>query len=88
MTIQNNAPFTRKDFVTYLEENKIQTRMLFGGNLLRQPAYQHIPHRVVGDLKNTDKIMRDGFGVGVYPGITEEIAGYIIQCIKKFLEKV
>ncbi|PIP19137.1 MAG: lipopolysaccharide biosynthesis protein RfbH, partial [Candidatus Omnitrophica bacterium CG23_combo_of_CG06-09_8_20_14_all_41_10] len=52
--------------------------------LLRQPAYQHISHRVVGDLKNTDKIMRDGFGVGVYPGITEEMLDYIIEKINYF----
>lgn len=88
MIVQDKTPFTRQELVAYLEDHKIKTRMLFGGNLLRQPAYQHIPHRVVGDLKNTDKIMHGGFGVGVYPGITEEIAGYIIQCIKKFLEKV
>jgi len=86
MTIQDKVPFTRKDFVTYLEENKIQTRMLFGGNLLRQPAYQHISHRVVGDLKNTDKIMCNGFGVGVYPGITEEMLDYIIEKINYFLK--
>lgn len=86
MIVRDKAPFTRREFVAYLEGHKIQTRMLFGGNLLRQPAYQHIPHRVVGDLRNTDKIMKDGFGIGVYPGLTEEIAGYVIQCIKNFLK--
>jgi len=87
MTVQDGAPFTRQEFVAYLEKHKIQTRMLFGGNLLRQPAYQYIPHRVVGNLKNTDKIMNDGFGVGVYPGLSEEMIEYIIETIKKFLQR-
>jgi len=86
MTIKDRALFTRREFVTYLEKHKIQTRMLFGGNLLRQPAFQHIPHRVIGDLKNTDKIMNSGFGIGVYPGITEEMINYIIEKINYFLK--
>jgi len=86
MTIQDKAPFRRREIVTYLEKHKIQTRMLFGGNLLRQPAYKYIPHRVVGNLKNTDKIMNDGFGVGVYPGLSAEMLEYIIETIKKFLK--
>jgi len=87
MVIQDKAPFTRKQLVGYLEEHKIQTRMLFGGNLLSQPAYQYIPHRVVGDLKNTDKIMHDGFGVGVYPGLRDEQIQYVIDILTSFVER-
>ena len=85
MIVQDKSPCTRQEIVTYLENHKIQTRMLFGGNLLRQPAYQNIPHRVVGDFKNTDKIMHNGFGVGVHPGLTEEMVEYVIRCIKNFI---
>lgn len=87
MIVQDKAPFTRQELVAYLEDHKIQTRMLFGGNLLRQPAYQHIPHRVVGDLNNTDKITHDGFGVGVYPGIKDEQIQYVIDTLISFLKK-
>lgn len=86
MTIQDKAPFSRQELVTYLEEHKIQTRMLFGGNLIRQPAYQHIPHRVVRGLKNTDKIMYDGFGVGVYPGLKDEQIQYVVDTLLSFIE--
>lgn len=87
MTVKEDAQFSRKKLVAHLEEHKIQTRMLFGGNLLRQPAFQHISHRVIGSLKNTDKIMNDGFGVGVYPGIKEEMIEYMIEKIRDFVKR-
>jgi len=65
--------FTRNDLVNFLEKHKIATRMLFGGNLTRQPAYLDKVFRVRGDLKNTDLVMKNLFWVGVYPGITEEM---------------
>lgn len=74
----------RLDVVRYLEERKIATRLLFGGNLLRQPAYLGIPRRVVGELVNTDRIMRDTFWVGVYPGITDEMADYVVEVLHDF----
>jgi CDP-6-deoxy-D-xylo-4-hexulose-3-dehydrase len=67
--VKEGAPFSRNDIVNYLENNKIATRMLFGGNLLRQPAYENIKCRVVGTLKNTDLVMNNLFWIGVYPGI-------------------
>ncbi len=69
IAVRKDAPFNRNQVIAYLEGRKIATRLLFGGNLLRQPAYQDIPHRVVGSLENTDFVMTQVFWVGVYPGI-------------------
>jgi CDP-6-deoxy-D-xylo-4-hexulose-3-dehydrase len=82
--IKDNAPFTRDDIVRFLEENKIATRMLFGGNLIRQPAYSDMNYRQAGSLENTDLVMERLFWIGVYPGITAEMSRYIIETFKKF----
>lgn len=87
LTIKDNAPFNRFDVITFLEEKMIQTRPLFAGNILRQPAYENIEHRVVGDLKNSDKIMHDTFFFGVYPGMSNEMIDYIAQAIDEFLSR-
>lgn len=69
ITVRRGAGFTRADLVRFLEANRIETRSLFAGNLLRHPAFMGIPHRVVGTLENTDTVMNDTFFVGVYPGL-------------------
>lgn len=84
--VREGAPFTRDQFVAYLEERGVQTRMLFAGNLTRQPAYQGVNYRQVGDLANTDRIMRDFFFVGVYPGMTEAHLDYQIETMTAFLK--
>ena len=88
LTIRKNVKFSRRELVTYLEEHKIMTRMLFGGNLIRQPAYKNVKYRVVGNLENTDIVMNRTFFIGVYPGITDEMIDYIIKVFDNFLKKL
>jgi len=87
ITIRDNAGFKRSDIVNYLEKNKIATRMLFAGNITKQPAYLNIKKRIYGCLANTDKIMNDSFFVGVYPGIGEEQINYMLDIFNRFLKK-
>jgi CDP-6-deoxy-D-xylo-4-hexulose-3-dehydrase len=84
VTIREGAPLTRGALIRHLESRKIDTRLLFGGSILRQPAYQQIPRRVVGDLANSELIMKNTFWVGVYPGLTQEMLAYVIDCFAEF----
>ncbi|MBU2540179.1 lipopolysaccharide biosynthesis protein RfbH [Patescibacteria group bacterium] len=84
--LKEGAPFSRNEIVNYLEDNKIATRMLFGGNLKKQPAYKDIKCRVFGSLKNTDLVMNNLFWIGVYPGITRNKLNYMIKIMKNFLQ--
>lgn len=85
--IRETAPFNRGDIVNYLERCKIATRMLFGGNLIRQPAYADIEYRVCGKLENTDLVMNRLFWIGLYPGIDPIRLDYIIKKLDEFLIK-
>lgn len=89
MTLTDGTKFTRNEIVEFLEQNKIQTRNLFAGNMLRHPAFESLKidkdYRVVGDLKNTDKIMNDSFWVGVYPGMSEKEIDYMIFKIREYI---
>jgi CDP-6-deoxy-D-xylo-4-hexulose-3-dehydrase len=85
LTVLPDAPFTRAELVAHLEERKIGTRRLFAGNLTRQPAYVDQPHRVVGDLTNSDIITEHTFWIGVYPALTDEMLDYVIGTIKEFV---
>lgn len=79
IAVRRGAPFTRNQATQFLEQRKIATRLLFAGNLLRQPAYQDIRHRVVGTLDNTDFVMNNVFWIGVYPGITDAMLDYVLE---------
>jgi CDP-6-deoxy-D-xylo-4-hexulose-3-dehydrase len=79
ITVKNNSPISRNDLVIKLNESKIGTRLLFGGNLLRQPAFIGTPRRVVGNLKNSDIVMNQTFWVGVWPGLTEQMLNYVVE---------
>jgi CDP-6-deoxy-D-xylo-4-hexulose-3-dehydrase len=83
--VRRDAPFKRNELTRALEANKIATRLLFGGNLLRQPAYQDCDYRVIGDLPNTDFVMNNVFWVGVYPGLTTEMLDFIAATMKDFV---
>jgi CDP-6-deoxy-D-xylo-4-hexulose-3-dehydrase len=84
LTVRDGAPFTRAELVRYLEDRHIQTRQLFGGNLLRQPAFRNVAHRVAGDLAATDKLMNDAFFIGVYPGLTPPMLDYVESVFADF----
>jgi CDP-6-deoxy-D-xylo-4-hexulose-3-dehydrase len=86
LTVRDGAPFTRFELVQYLESRRIGTRQLFGGNLLKQPAYSGLPIRVVGDLKNSDIITNSTFWIGVYPGLTKEMIDFMIGTIAEFVQ--
>ncbi len=79
LTVRPGAPFTKTQLVNYLEERKIATRQLFGGNLTRQPAYQGVKYRVAGELTNTDLVMERTFWVGVFSGLRKPHLDYMIE---------
>jgi CDP-6-deoxy-D-xylo-4-hexulose-3-dehydrase len=85
--LKETAPFTREEFVRFLDAKKIATRMLFGGNLLKQPAYEGIRCRVSGSLENTDSVMNNLFWIGVYPGLTREMLEYTIAAFADFISE-
>ena len=85
LAVRKDAPLTREQLIRALESNRIGTRLLFGGNLLRQPAYEHCEFRCVGDLPNTDFVMNNVFWIGVYPGLTAEMLDFIAATISAFV---
>lgn len=86
ITVKTNSPKSRNEITQFLEKNKIGTRLLFAGNLVRQPLYKHVEKRIVGELTNTDIVMNDVFWVGVYPALKEQHLDYIAlkleECLK------
>ena len=84
IAVRREAPFSRNELICHLDQAKIDTRLLFGGNLTRQPAFQNVTYRKIGELKNSDFVMSQVFWIGVYPGLTEDILCYVIETIKRF----
>ena len=92
MTIRDNAPFSREAIVNHLEANKIQTRMLFSGNIIKHPCFDEMRqsqkgYRVAGSLETTDKVMSSAFWVGVYPGLTEPMVQFMVEKIREFVRR-
>jgi CDP-6-deoxy-D-xylo-4-hexulose-3-dehydrase len=87
ITVKSEAGFTRTELTDYLNEHLVETRNIFGGNLLRQPAYRGIAHRVSGTLDSTDVVMNQTFFLGIYPGLTLVQIDYVFLQIKEFLKK-
>jgi CDP-4-dehydro-6-deoxyglucose reductase, E1 len=85
ITIAQGAPLTRNELIRYLDEAGIGTRLLFGGNLTKQPAYREAAYRVAGDLPNTDRIMNRTFWIGTYPGLSEDMLHYVVTHLRKFV---
>jgi len=87
--VKKGVPFTRNEFTEYLEDNKIGTRNIFSGNLLRHPAYLKIKDKikVIGEMKVADIVMNNAFWIGVYPGIDKKMMAYVLKTINKFLSK-
>jgi CDP-6-deoxy-D-xylo-4-hexulose-3-dehydrase len=91
ITLRDGVRFSRNEIVKYLEDNGIQTRNLFAGNITKQPAFdtlvEGVDYKIVGNLKNADKVMNDSFWIGVYPGLKDEAINYIIRKIKEFVRE-
>ena len=87
LTVKQYSPKTRNEIVKELNQAKIATRLLFGGNLLRQPAFIGTPRRVIGKLTNTDIVMNDTFWIGVWPGLTTQMLDYMISELHRILGK-
>ncbi|MCP4415212.1 MAG: lipopolysaccharide biosynthesis protein RfbH [Chloroflexi bacterium] len=87
LTVRPDAPFSRKELVQYLEANQVATRLLFSGNIIRQPAYKNINYRVVGNLSNTDTVMNQTFWIGVYPRVTPTMIEYVLSVFAEFIKR-
>jgi len=87
LIVKPHSPFTRNQLTEYLEKNKIGTRNVFSGNLLRHPAYLKLKNKfkIIGDHKNADFIMNNAFWIGVWPGINEKMMGYVMKTVEKFI---
>ena len=85
ITLKENCPVTRLDLLTYLDQNKVGTRLLFAGNLTRQPYMIGANYRISGDLTNTDNVMNNTFWIGVHPALTREMLGYAVRKIETYL---
>jgi len=86
ITVRESSPVTRNQLIQELDSRMIATRLLFGGNLLRQPAFIGTPQRVVGELKNTDRVMNDTLWLGVWPGLTDIMIDYVIESIHEIFK--
>ncbi|MFA6329444.1 MAG: lipopolysaccharide biosynthesis protein RfbH [Candidatus Micrarchaeia archaeon] len=87
ITLKEGCPFSRIDLVKFLDSKKINTRPVFGGNLTKQPYFEHVTHRVVGEQANTDYVMNNTFWISCDPALTDEKIGYITQAFDEFVSR-
>lgn len=87
LSVRPGAPFSREQLIRYLEEHQVRTRLVFAGNLVRQPAYRDVQYRLVGSLEKTDFVMTQSFWIGLYPGLSREALGYTVDTIHRAVEK-
>ena len=87
ITLKNNIKFSRNDFVEFLNENNIATRLMFGGNLIRQPAYKDKVFEIYKNLDNADIVMKNSFWLGVYPGLSSDMLDYLEDRVDEFINK-
>jgi CDP-6-deoxy-D-xylo-4-hexulose-3-dehydrase len=84
LAVRDDAPFTRRELNEYLREHRVDTRYLFAGNILHQPGYRTIPHRIATPLTETDRVLKSAFFVGVYPGMDTDRLAYMLQVFEDF----
>jgi CDP-4-dehydro-6-deoxyglucose reductase, E1 len=88
LAIREDAPFSRQQLIQYLEQHKIATRLIFAGNLIRQPAYREVYYRQIGPLSNSDFVMTQAFWIGVYPGLTERHLSYMLNVLHEAVREL
>ena len=88
ITVKDTAAFTRNELTGYLEKHRVMTRLIFAGNITKQPAYLDIEQRAIGDLANTDFVMSNTFFIGVYPGIGQPQLEHIFNTFKSFFDRL
>jgi CDP-6-deoxy-D-xylo-4-hexulose-3-dehydrase len=87
ITVRDDAPFSRLELIQFLESRKIGTRLLFGGNIVRQPAYESVKSRSIGELRNANLITRGTFWIGVHPGLTDSMIDFTTETISNFIRR-
>jgi CDP-6-deoxy-D-xylo-4-hexulose-3-dehydrase len=87
ITLEPSHPANREELLRFLDSRKIGTRLMFAGNIVKQPAYRNIEFRVVGDLKNSDIVMNRSFWIGVYPGLDTKMLDFVVESIEEFMNK-
>ena len=88
LAVRENAPFTRRELNEYLREHKVETRYLFAGNILQQPGYRNIQHRIATPLDETNRVLRSAFFIGVYPGMDQDRIDYMLQVFEDFFNTI
>jgi CDP-4-dehydro-6-deoxyglucose reductase, E1 len=87
LTLRDGGAIRRKSIISFLEKNKVGTRLLFGGNLTRQPAFKDVDYRIADSLSNTDRITEEGFWIGIWPGLREEHIDYMCDTLEKAVKR-